>query len=139
MIASTIKTGISVNKDGTVSDTASTMQIPNYVVDLMERSKWKIDGVDCIIGYEIRIYKKSDYASIEAHIADVDKLKAWVERNGGEMVIKRTPTSTRHCEQFITAVIYDPIMKYLEPFIGKEFERQQSAREQRKKYADLER
>lgn len=130
-MVSRVKSGVSIDRQGNVTETYTTMNVPKYVIDLMENSTYNFDSTseDYAVGYTINIHKKSEHTMINTHIAEVEKLKKWVERQrGGECLIISKPTKTHFCKQYITVTIYDPVMKFLEPYIGKEIERQRKAR-----------
>ena len=100
------------------------MQTPKYVIELMKQARYNYDKADyCVVGYTIDIEKSSQRQLIQTHLNDIEKLKAFVERNGGELIINRIPTKTRYAYQAITVTIFDPVMKHLETYIPKEIRR----------------
>ena len=96
------------------------MKIPKYVVELMQRAKYNFDsfGNNYAIGYTIDIAKYSHYESADTFRTEIDRLKNWVEQQGGEMIIINCPILTQHkYMQYATVTIYDPVMKYIEKFM----------------------
>lgn len=129
-MVSKVKRGIEIDRQGKVTETYTAMDVPKYVIDLIENSTYNIDNKceNYAAGYTINIRKKTARTMINTHIAEVEKLKKWVERQGGECLIINKPTETRYCEQYVTVTIYDPVMKYLEAYIGAEIDRRKKAR-----------
>ena len=98
------------------------MNVPKYVQDLMERSRFyynfKTGDDRCGAGYTIAIEKRTAYAMADTLAAEVQRLKNWVERQtGGECIIIRVPAKTHHCNQIAVVTIWDPVMRHLEGFI----------------------
>ena len=107
------------------------MTIPKYVQELMQRSQYEFnhhyyskykDNYD--VGYTIEIEKSSTYGYAETLLAEIERLKKWVERQaGGEMIILEFPKETHYRRQYAVVTIFDPVMKYLESYIPSEEER----------------
>lgn len=97
------------------------MEIPKYVVELMQRSKYNFDsfGNNYAAGYTIDIAKYSCYESADTFRTEIDRLQKWVERQtGGKIIIINRPILTRYAQmQYATVTIYDPVMKHIEKFI----------------------
>lgn len=95
------------------------MKVPNYVINLMSRARYDYDtkGEKCAVGYTIKIDKHSCYAYASTLQAEIEKLVAWVKRQGGEIEIIDIPKETRIAWQPATVTIYDPVMQHLEKYI----------------------
>ena len=98
------------------------MKIPQYVLNLMDRSKYEYDcfksNQNYAVGYTIKIQKATAYTRVSTFRDEIEKLKKWVERNGGELVIIDFPRYTHYTTQTATVTIYDPVMRYIESYIG---------------------
>lgn len=96
------------------------MKIPKYVQELMKRAKYNyhIDDTDeTAIGYTINIFKCSEYQQIDSFIREIQRLKNWVEKQGGDIYINHLPVKTHYFNQFATVTIFDPVMQKIESFI----------------------
>ncbi len=104
------------------------MNIPKYVQCLMKRSQYEFDRRyydkfpdSYAAGYTIRIEKRSEYCQIDTLKAEIDRLKAFVDRQtGGEAIVLETPKETHYCQQYAVITIFDPVMKYIESYIPSE-------------------
>ena len=107
------------------------MTIPKYVQELMQRSQYEFNhhyyskySDNYAVGYTIEIEKSSTYGYAETLLAEIERLKKWVERQaGGEMIILEFPKETHYRRQYAVVTIFDPVMKYLESYIPSEEER----------------
>lgn len=103
------------------------MTIPEYVIDLMQRAKYNYEICNCMryatvcaIGYTIDISKSSHYQKVNTFINEINRLKKWVENQGGEMIIISVPSRTTYkIMQYATVTIFDPVMKQIEQYINK--------------------
>lgn len=93
--------------------------VPKYIQDLMERARYDYDTKHpkYAVGYTIKIDKRTCYVRAETHQAEIEKLAAWVRRQGGEIDIIHVPASTRIGWQPAIVTIYDPVMQHLEKYI----------------------
>ena len=98
------------------------MKIPKYVVEMMNRAKYEFDSfknnVDYAAGYTIKIRKPTAYTKIDTFKTEIERLKKWVEKNNGEMIILDIPNKTHYVNQVATVTIFDPVMKYIESYIA---------------------
>ena len=106
------------------------MKVPKYIQDMMRRSKYIYGRGDP--GYTIEIEKATCYTTIHTFIKEIGKLEKWVNRQMPKpmeeeidfyvptIIIDEMPKETRHDMQSAVVTIYDPVMKYLEPYIGNE-------------------
>lgn len=101
------------------------MNIPKYVIDIMERSRYfyEFDSIKekkdlCAVGYTILVPKVSVYSKAYTLSEEVNKLKKWVERQeGGVCHILSLPEQTRYDVQYAVVSIFDPVMKHLSAYI----------------------
>lgn len=98
------------------------MNIPKYIIDLMSRAKYEYDfhinNENYAVGYTIRIRKYSAYEKVDTFNAEIDRLKAWVDRQVEETCfILDRPTKTHYVNQVAIVTIFDPVMKYIEEYI----------------------
>ena len=98
------------------------MKIPKYVQDMLERSYfyYAFDPKDDRYGagYTISIKKRTPYTMAYTLEAEVNRLRAWVNRQpGGECIVIRTPKKTTHGDQIAVVTIWDPVMQHIEKFI----------------------
>lgn len=98
------------------------MNIPKYVIDLMNRAKYEYDFFinddNYAVGYTIKIKKYSAYQKVDTFNAEIDRLKAWVDRQvPNTCYILNKPTKTHYNNQVAIVTIFDPIMKYIEEYI----------------------
>lgn len=95
--------------------------VPKFVIDLMSRAKYDY-GANSEAGYTISIKKRSYYQTADTFKKEIQRLKAWVDRQkGGVCIVLSVPNKTVHKDmQYAVVTIYDPIMKRIEGYIGKE-------------------
>jgi hypothetical protein len=98
------------------------MQIPKYIIELMERSKYNYsnrysNNPDYAVGYTIEIHKRTYYSRVETLKEEIEKLEKFVIKNNSELKILYMPTETHYNDQHATITIFDPIMKHLEQYI----------------------
>ena len=97
------------------------MEAPKYIEEIMSRAKYEFDffknNADYAAGYTIKIRKSTPYTKIDTFKAEIEKLKKWVEKNNGEMVVLNFPNKTHYVNQVAIVTIYDPVMKHIEHFI----------------------
>lgn len=97
------------------------MKVPNYIINIMERAKYEYDSFksspDYAVGYTIKIRKSSAYTKAETFKAELEKLKKWIEKNSGEMIIIDFPDKTHYTNQSAIITIFDPVMKHIEQYI----------------------
>lgn len=97
------------------------MNVPKYIVDIMERAKYEFDcfknNPDYSVGYTIKIRKSSAYTKVDTFKSEIERLKKWVEKNNGEMIILDIPSTTHYVNQIATVTIFDPVMRYIEQYI----------------------
>lgn len=97
------------------------MKIPKYVQEILSRSKYEFDfyknNPDYAAGYTIRIRKATPYTKIDTFKAEIEKLKKWVEKNNGEMIVLDIPNKTHYTNQVATVTIFDPVMQKIEQLI----------------------
>ena len=59
------------------------MKVPQYIINLMKRSKYEYDFLDdknASVGYTIRIVKRTDYQKIDTFKKEIYKLKnGWIK------------------------------------------------------------
>lgn len=98
------------------------MKIPKYVIEVLERAKYEFDffknNADYAAGYTIKIRKSTPYTKVDTFKAEIERLKKWVEKNNGEMIILDFPTKTHYVNQAATVTIFDPVMQYIEGYIA---------------------
>lgn len=98
------------------------MLVPKYVSEIMSRAKYEFDSFknspDYAAGYTIKIRKATAQTYISTFKAEIERLKKWVERNNGEMVILDMPNKTHYYNQVATVTIFDPVMKHIESYIA---------------------
>lgn len=92
------------------------MNIPQYVKDMMERSRFVVGGYDP--GYTLMINKRTAYTTVRTLEKECERLVAWAIKNGATLSkIERMPIKTHHYYQNAIVTIYDPVMKHLEEYI----------------------
>lgn len=98
------------------------MKIPKYVVELLNRSKYEFEfftnHADYATGYTIRIRKSTPYSKANTFAAEIERLKCWVEKNHGEMIVIDVPRETHFAYQTATVTIFDPVMQNIELYIS---------------------
>lgn len=98
------------------------MTVPKYVAEIMSRAKYEFDfftnNTDYAAGYTISIRKATPYTKINTLKAEIERLKKWVEKNNGEMIVLYIPTRTHYTNQAAVITIYDPVMKHIESYIA---------------------
>lgn len=108
------------------------MNIPKYVVDLMERAKYnysRSNNENYAVGYTIDIAKRTHYQNVDTFKEEIEKLIAWAKREykklGGDgefgevAYVLQIPKETKHkYMQYGTVTIFDPIMKHIEKYIA---------------------
>ena len=75
------------------------------------------------VGYTLKIHKATPYTHMATLKAEVDRLIKWANRQFP--VDPETPTAKLECglgrtmyaDQCAIVTIYDPVMKYIEPYI----------------------
>lgn len=98
------------------------MKIPKYIIELMGRSKYEFDfctkNENYAAGYTVRISKYSSFQKAETFNTEIERLKAWVDRQiGGECVILDRPSETHYCRQYAVVTVFDPVMRHLEKYM----------------------
>jgi hypothetical protein len=98
------------------------MNIPKYILGLLERSKYTYkDGYAkneyYAVGYTIEIHKRTYYSRVETLKEEIEKLEKFVTKNNSELKILYIPTETHYNDQYAVITIFDPIMKQLEQYI----------------------
>lgn len=97
------------------------MNVPNYVIDILDRAEYEYDSCttneNYTAGYTISIEKNTCYTKVPTFEREITRLKNWVERNGGEMYILRMPRETHYTSQRAIVTIYDPVMQHIEQYI----------------------
>lgn len=97
------------------------MKIPKYVIEIMNRAKYEFDlyknNTDYSAGYTIKIRKASAYTKIDTLKLEIERLKKWVEKNSGEMIVLDIPKETHYINQVAIVTIFDPVMMHLEKYI----------------------
>ena len=97
------------------------MYIPKYIKNILSRSKYETAHPDYEPGYTLRIYKATEYTSIESLHIECERFVAFARRHGAtESAILEAPDQTHYCKHSALVNIYDPVMVKLEPFIPKE-------------------
>lgn len=97
------------------------IEIPLYVKELMSRASFVL-GSGCA-GYTIRIGKASEYGYVKTLANEVERLRKWVNRVMPKdypidtITVDKMPKETHYCKQYAIVTIYDPVMKWLEPYI----------------------
>ncbi len=98
------------------------MTTPKYVIEMMERARYEFDcfknNENYATGYTIKIRKATPYTKVETLKAEIERLKKWVEKNNGEMVVLDLPEKTHYVNQVATVTIFDPVMRYIEKYIA---------------------
>ena len=98
------------------------MTVPKYVAEIMSRAKYEFDcfknHADYAAGYTIKIRKSSAYTKIDTFKAEIERLKKWVEKNNGELIVLDIPNKTHYANQVATVTIFDPVMKHIESYIA---------------------
>lgn len=101
------------------------MKIPKYVIEMMSRAeynyKYSVNDKNYAAGYTLNIFKASPYTKVETLEAEIKKLVAWANKNGGEgtAYILGLPFRTHHYDQSAIVTIFDPVMKEIEKYIVK--------------------
>ena len=100
------------------------MEIPKYIQDMMERSKFVLSYGEP--GYTIAIRKATPYTQASTFKVEIERLEKWVQQMMSKddvgvptMIINRIPKKTHYANQYAIVTIYDPIMKQLEKYIQK--------------------
>ena len=103
------------------------MTVPKYVINILERSRFNFEDTEdtnYAAGYTINIKKETPYTSANTFRAEIDRFQKWVAKEykkfGGTddiCFILYVPEQTRHCNQYATVTVFDPIMKYIEQYI----------------------
>lgn len=97
------------------------MKVPKYVIEMLERAGYEYDtctkNENYAAGYSISIEKSTVYTKIPTLESEINRLKKWVERNGGEMYILYMPSKTRYTSQRAIVTIFDPVMQHIEQYI----------------------
>lgn len=100
------------------------MEIPKYIQDIMERSKFVLSYGEP--GYTIAIRKATPYTQVSTFKVEIERLEKWVQQMMSKddlgvptMIINRIPKKTHYANQYAIVTIYDPIMKQLEKYIQK--------------------
>jgi hypothetical protein len=102
------------------------IKIPKFVQELMSRASFVLGSGEA--GYTVRIYKSTEYAYVSTLQKEVETLNKWVIRVMPEddlgvptMIINSVPKKTHYCKQYAVVTIYDPVMKWIEQYIKKEY------------------
>lgn len=109
------------------------MNIPKYVVDLMERAKYNYsnnNNEDYAAGYTIDIAKRTHYQKADTFKKEIEKLINWAKHEykklGGDgkygevaYILQMPQKTTYKHMQYSTITIFDPIMKHIEKYISK--------------------
>lgn len=105
------------------------MEVPKYIINMMERASFDYDNAKGSPGYTINITKWGHYERISTFREEIEKLISWVDNNCGYDVeefnepcakLLYIPTETKFKRmQYATVTIFDPVMKYLEKYISK--------------------
>lgn len=100
------------------------MEIPKYIQDIMERSKFVLSYGEP--GYTIVIRKATPCTQVSTFKVEIERLEKWVQQMMSKddlgvptMIINRIPKKTHYANQYAIVTIYDPIMKQLEKYIQK--------------------
>jgi hypothetical protein len=98
------------------------MEIPKYIIELLERSKYSYDkslskNEDYAVGYTIEIHKRTEYAYVSTLNEEIEKLQKFVIKNNSDCKILSIPKETHYNDQYAVITIFDPIMKHLEQYI----------------------
>ena len=97
------------------------MKIPKYVIEMMKRARYEFDFFknynDYAAGYTIKIKKSTPYTMVETFNVEIERLKKWVEKNHGEMIVLDFPSKTHYVNQSATVTIFDPVMQHIEQYI----------------------
>lgn len=98
--------------------------VPQYIIEMMSRATFARGYGDP--GYTLEISKATPYTRIRTLKDEVTRLEKWIVRQMPEdeldvptCIVNRVPSKTHYCKQNAVVTIYDPIMKKLEPYIGK--------------------
>lgn len=98
------------------------MNIPKYVLDIMARSEFVLGIGDA--GYTIRIHKATPYTQICTFQKEINRFVSWCNRQVPQMEdcptarINTIPYITHYYDQLAIVTIYDPVMKWLEPYMS---------------------
>lgn len=111
----------------------NNMHVPKYIQEIMSRSKYEYDFLNdenASVGYTIRILKYSEYQKASTFLAEIQRLKKWVddeykrimhnEAEADVCYIISVPSETHYVKQYAIVTIFDPIMKHLEKYIPTE-------------------
>lgn len=110
----------------TATINGKTVKIPEYVKDLMSRSRYAYDFYrnheNYAPGYTIKIRKHSAYAQVDTLRKEVERLVKWANRvtgvEGLEIAyILDVPEKTHYCNQVAVVTIFDPVMQKIEKYI----------------------
>lgn len=99
------------------------MRIPQYVKELMERSRYEYDFCrsheNYSVGYTIKVRKHSAYAHVDTLRKECERLIKWANKAGGDgtAYILDIPAETHHVNQAAIVTIFDPVMQYIENYI----------------------
>ena len=104
-----------------------TFNIPKYIENLLKRSEFVLnsrDGNNWFPGYTIRLYKRTEYATIYTLDKEAAKLVTWARSYCSENVAEYLycPDKTHYCDQYAIINIFDPIMAKIEKLIRSEKE-----------------
>lgn len=91
------------------------MKIPNYVTETIGELNF-VRGMDYDNqpGYTIKVYKPSDYMTINVFRKRIDKVLEWARQHHAEAYVNWFPERTHYTEQFAVITITDPVMIALE-------------------------
>ncbi len=90
----------------------------------MQRSeynyKYLVTDLNYAAGYTLRVFKATPQTRVDTLKAEIEKLVAWANRNGGEGTahILGLPHKTHYYEQSAIVTIFDPVMQQIEKYIG---------------------
>ncbi len=97
------------------------MKIPQYVIDILNRSEYCFLYGD--VGYTLIIHKATPYTRIDTFKAELERLISWVNRQYPQFPemptgkLNRVERKTRYNDQTAIVTIYDPVMKHIENHI----------------------
>lgn len=104
---------------------APEIRIPKYIIEILERSEFVLNGEKVIPGYTIRVEKKTPYAYASTLRDEAKKLVEWANREYKRISKDETEIAsldeydpyTHYRKQYAIVTIYDPIMKAIEKHI----------------------
>lgn len=101
------------------------MKIPNYVLDILSRSKYDFDfctkNENYASGYTICITKPTERTLISTFNKEIVRFVNWTNKQiPNTAFVLYIPNKTKYTKQFAIVTIFDPVMKKIENFIGKE-------------------